>query len=126
MKMNIDKRYITYLFLPEQVILSNMKASCSFLALYVFAASGSAMRYTSGDAMTLMSLNPILNGVDLKSSVSRVFPNGFPRKRNIVSRVCDLCPPQSCFLYLVNSSYLGTLKNVLVNVSPISLKVYCH
>lgn len=48
-------------------------------------SSGSAMRYTSGDAMKLMSLNPILNGVDIKSSVSRVFPNGFPRKRNVVS-----------------------------------------
>ncbi|KAK1405567.1 WD and tetratricopeptide repeats protein 1 [Heracleum sosnowskyi] len=53
-------------------------------------SSGSAMRYTSEDAMKLMSLNPILNGVDLKSSVSRVFPNGFPRKRNIVSGL-DKC-----------------------------------
>lgn len=53
-------------------------------------SSGSAMRYTSGDALKLMSFNPILNGVDLKSSVSRVFPNGFPRKRNIVSGL-DKC-----------------------------------
>lgn len=75
-----------------------MKTSCSFLALYVVAASGSAMRYTSGDAMKLMSLNPILNGVDIKSSVSRVFPNGFPRKRNVVSGVCDLCSPHTCIL----------------------------
>lgn len=82
-----------------------MKTSCSFLALYVLAASGSAMRYTSEDAMKLMSLNPIVNGVDLKSSVSRIFPNGLPKKRNIVSGVCDLCTPSNmdlvfCQLFL--------------------------
>lgn len=45
------------------------------------------MQYTAGDALKLFSFNSVLNGVELKPSVSGVSLDGFPTKKNISAQV---------------------------------------
>jgi len=45
------------------------------------------MQYTSGDVSKMMTYSPIVNGIELQSCVSNVFPNGFPIKKNIAAKV---------------------------------------
>ncbi|KAJ9560336.1 hypothetical protein OSB04_005496 [Centaurea solstitialis] len=51
---------------------------------------GSAMRYTSDDAMKFFNPTAILKEVQSKSSVSDFFPNRFPAKRNLAAPL-DQC-----------------------------------
>ncbi|XAR62100.1 hypothetical protein NMG60_11016717 [Bertholletia excelsa] len=53
-------------------------------------ARGNAMQYTSADASKIMTFTPMLNGVELQSSMSGVLRNGFPLKRS-VSAMLDKC-----------------------------------
>ncbi|XP_027903176.1 WD and tetratricopeptide repeats protein 1 isoform X2 [Vigna unguiculata] len=48
------------------------------------------MQYTSGDVSKMMTYSPIVNGIELQSCVSNVFPNGFPIKKNIAAKL-DKC-----------------------------------
>jgi WD and tetratricopeptide repeat-containing protein 1 len=48
------------------------------------------MQYTSGDVSKLMTYSSAINGVELQPFVSAGFPNGFPIKENIASKVCSV------------------------------------
>jgi len=45
------------------------------------------MQYTSGDVSKMMTYSPTINGIELQSCVSNVFPNGFTNKKNIAAKV---------------------------------------
>lgn len=57
------------------------------LNIFCCAAGVNEMQYTSGDVSKMMTYSPIVNGIELQSCVSNVFPNGFPIKKNIAAKV---------------------------------------
>ncbi|KAM7514516.1 hypothetical protein LguiA_004099 [Lonicera macranthoides] len=77
-------------FSPDgEEVLINYSGEHAYL-MDVNPARGSGMQYTAGDALKLFSFNSVLNGVELKPSVSGVSRNGFPMKKNI-SALVDKC-----------------------------------
>ncbi|XVE55581.1 hypothetical protein DITRI_Ditri03aG0170500 [Diplodiscus trichospermus] len=50
-------------------------------------ASGSSMQYSLGDASKLMTFTPVVNRLELQTSVSSAFQNGLWRRSNIAARI---------------------------------------
>jgi len=48
------------------------------------------MQYASRDVAKMMTYSPTINGTELHSCVSNVFPNGFTIKKNIAAKL-DKC-----------------------------------
>ncbi|KAL2512606.1 transducin family protein/WD-40 repeat family protein [Abeliophyllum distichum] len=85
---NLHLTHVTFGTNREEVLISYSGEHVYLMD--VNPAPGSEMSYTLGDVSKLMSFNPMTSRVELHSSVSGVFFNGFP-VRNQVAAKLDKC-----------------------------------
>ncbi|KAI3460063.1 hypothetical protein Pfo_016726 [Paulownia fortunei] len=87
-RSSLHLTHVTFSPNGEEVLLSYSGEHVYLMDVNL--ASGSTMRYTPGDVSKLISLSPILDGVEVHSSLSGVSSNGFP-VRNKAAAGLDKC-----------------------------------
>ncbi|KAL0322869.1 UNVERIFIED_CONTAM: WD and tetratricopeptide repeats protein 1 [Sesamum angustifolium] len=87
-RSSLHLTHVTFSPNGEEVLLSYSGEHVYLMDVNL--ASGSAMRYTSGDVSKLISLSPILDSAVMQSSVSGVTLNGFPVRKKAAAGL-DKC-----------------------------------
>ncbi|EOY15397.1 WD and tetratricopeptide repeat protein, putative isoform 4 [Theobroma cacao] len=85
-RSSLHLTHVTFSPNGEEVLLS-YGGEHVYLMDVNHAASGSSMKYSSGDAAKLMTFTPVLNGVGRQPPVSSVFQNGLPRRSNTAAKI---------------------------------------
>ncbi|WRX29900.1 WD40 repeat - like 10 [Theobroma cacao] len=85
-RSSLHLTHVTFSPNGEEVLLS-YGGEHVYLMDVNHAASGSSMKYSSGDAAKLMTFTPVLNGVGRQPPVSSVFQNGLPRRSNTAAKL---------------------------------------
>ncbi|KAL0289475.1 UNVERIFIED_CONTAM: DDB1- and CUL4-associated factor 6 [Sesamum calycinum] len=87
-RSSLHLTHVTFSPNGEEVLLSYSGEHVYLMDVNL--ASGSAMRYTSGNVSKLISLSPILDSAVMQSSVSGVTLNGFPVRKKAAAGL-DKC-----------------------------------